>query len=104
ELPAEVHAHLRNVPLFVEDAPSEALIREGVDPRLLGLFTGTPLPDKTIGSSPSAPDAAYVFARNLENVCESRAAMLEEIRVTVLHETAHFFGLDDEQLAELGLD
>ena len=48
ELPAEILAHLRNVPIFVEDRPSEALVLEGLDPRTLGLFHGIAMPDQSV--------------------------------------------------------
>lgn len=104
ELPEEVRSRLGNVPILVEDAPSEELVREGVDPRLLGLFTGTPLPQKThLEGSPSAPDAAILYVRNLESACADREELIEQLRITILHETAHFFGLEDEDLEKLGL-
>jgi predicted Zn-dependent protease with MMP-like domain len=79
-------------------------VREGVDPRLLGLFSGVPLPDKT-AVGPPAPvlDAIHLFQHNLERACRDREQLRAEIRITVLHETAHFFGLDDEDLEKLGL-
>lgn len=104
ELPEHVRERLANVPILVEDLPSEELVREGVDPRLLGLFTGTPLPHKThLEGSPTSPDAAILYVRNLESAFGDREELVEQVRVTILHETAHFFGLEDEDLEELGL-
>ncbi len=104
ELPEHVRERLANVPILVEDLPSEELVREGVDPRLLGLFTGTPLPQKThLEGSPTSPDAAILYLRNLESAFADREELIEQVRVTILHETAHFFGLEDEDLEELGL-
>ncbi|MBX3275160.1 MAG: metallopeptidase family protein [Sandaracinaceae bacterium] len=103
ELPAEVRDGLVNVPILVEDAPSEAHVREGIDPRLLGLFTGTPLPEK--GESGSTPnvDNATLYLRNIEAMCDDREQLEEQIWITLLHETAHFYGLEDEDLEALGL-
>lgn len=104
ELPGEIAKALADVPVLIDDAPNDARIADGMDPRLLGLFEGTPLPDKShLEGSPSAPDAAYVFVRNLENVCGSEEELREEVRITILHETAHFFGLEDEDLEDIGL-
>lgn len=104
ELPEDARAHLENVPLLVDDVPSEELVAEGVDPRLLGLFSGVPLPHKShvAGQVPQL-DAIYLFQRNLERACHSLERLAEEIRITVLHETAHFFGLEDDDLHAIGL-
>lgn len=104
ELPDEVRDRLGNVPILVEDAPSEELVREGVDPRILGLFTGTPLPEKSaLEGQPAAPDAAILYLRNLAAVCQDEDELAEQVRITILHETAHFFGLEDEDLEKIGL-
>lgn len=105
ELPAEVHRHLENVPLLVDDLPDEHLVKEGIDPRLVGLFSGTPLPEQSsVGGAPSITNIHF-FRRNLERLAGDDAELLaEEIRITVLHETAHYFGLDDDALEKLGLD
>jgi predicted Zn-dependent protease with MMP-like domain/Tfp pilus assembly protein PilF len=105
ELPEEVHAHLANVPILVDDLPAEHLVSEGWDPRLLGIFEGTPLPEQSaVGGVPSVT-TIHLYKTNLERfVGDDRDALAEEIRITVLHETAHYFGLDDDDLEKLGLD
>ena len=105
ELPAEVHKHLANVPILVDDLPAEHLVQDGWDPRLLGIFEGTPLPEQSsVGGAPSVT-TIHLFKTNLERfVGDDKEALSEEIRITVLHETAHYFGLDDDDLAKLGLD
>jgi predicted Zn-dependent protease with MMP-like domain len=105
ELPEDARALLENVPVLIDTMPSEELIAEGTDPRLLGLFTGVPLPEKSIASN-QVPhlDAIYLFQHNLESSCYSPEHLAEEIRITVLHETAHFFGLEDDDLGKIGLD
>ncbi|ACY16364.1 metallopeptidase family protein [Haliangium ochraceum] len=104
ELPEEARRHLANVPILIDDAPSEELVREGIDPRLLGLFSGVPLPEKSTaaGQIPSL-DGIYLFQRNLERTCHSMEHLEDEIRTTLLHETAHFFGLEDDDLELIGL-
>lgn len=104
ELPPEARTRLENVPVLIDDMPSEELIGEGTDPRLLGLFVGVPLPEKSLASNQVPQiDAIYLFQRNLENACHSPEHLAEEIRITVLHETAHFFGLEDDDLGAIGL-
>lgn len=102
ELPEEIRRHLERVPILIDDAPSEDLIADGLDPRLLGLFQGTPMPEDG-ALSPSVTNI-LLFRRNLERSAEDAEHLAEEIRITVLHETAHYFGLDEEDLAALGLD
>lgn len=104
ELPEQVIRHLENVPVLIDDVPSEDLIHEGLDPRLLGLFSGLPLPHKSHITEQSAQiDSVHLYKRNLERFARSDDELAEEIRITVLHETAHFFGLEDEDLEDLGL-
>jgi predicted Zn-dependent protease with MMP-like domain len=105
ELPENARAYLENVPILIDQVPSEDLVREGTDPRLLGLFLGVPMPHKSHmdGSSQAGLDAVFLFQRNLERASRSREHLDEEIRITVLHETAHFFGLEEDDLHELGL-
>jgi len=102
ELPDEILERLANVAIIADDRPSEDLVRDGLDPRTLGLFHGLSLPhESTLG--PAFPDTIHLFKRNIERVCETDAELREEIRVTVLHETAHYIGLDEDDLRRLGL-
>jgi predicted Zn-dependent protease with MMP-like domain len=104
ELPERVVSLLENVPVLVDEVPSEDLVREGQDPRLLGLFSGVPLPSKDALSPGSATlDSIHLYQRNLERNVASRDELEDEIRITVLHETAHFFGLEDDELEAMGL-
>lgn len=102
ELPDVIVARLADVPIFIEEVPSEDQIREGLDPRALGLFSGTPLPYKEGGSTPGL-DQATLFLRNLEMACADRDELEEQVRITIFHETAHFFGLEDDDLDAIGL-
>mgnify|MGYP001615919679 CR=1 FL=1 len=104
ELPERARALLANVPIVAEDVPSVDVVAEGYDPRLLGLFSGVPYPEKSsvTGAIPHL-DAIHLYQRNIERVCRSRDEVESEIRTTVLHETGHFFGLSEEDLEEMGL-
>jgi predicted Zn-dependent protease with MMP-like domain len=102
ELPANIRTHLEKVPMLIDTAPSEALVADGLDPRSLGLFQGSPLPESG-GGTPTVTNI-LLFKTNLARFAEDEDHLVEEIRITVLHETAHYFGLDEEDLEKLGLD
>jgi predicted Zn-dependent protease with MMP-like domain len=104
ELPPRARELLGNTPILVEPVPSVELVDDGVDPRLLGLFSGTPFPEHaTVGGGPEL-STIHLFQRNLEQTAMDDDDLAEQIRITVLHETAHFFGLDEDELEALGLD
>ena len=103
ELPAEVLEHLRNVPVVADERPSAEMVGDGVDPRILGLFHGVPMPDES-SFGPGSTGTIHLFARNIAAVSADEADLREQIRVTVLHETAHYFGFDEDGLRRLGLD
>jgi len=104
ELPPEILAHLDNVPIFVEDRPSEALVLEGLDPRTLGLYHGIAMPDQSVLGSGPGPGLIHLFQRNLEREAVDEADLAEQIRITVLHETAHYFGADEDDMQRFGLN
>jgi predicted Zn-dependent protease with MMP-like domain len=104
-IPDEFARHLRNVAVVIEDEPPAALLESlGLDPAedtLYGLYQGTPLPER--GHDHTAlPDRIVVFAGPLVRDCPSPAALRREIRATVVHEIAHFFGLDERHIRRLG--
>jgi predicted Zn-dependent protease with MMP-like domain len=102
ELPPEIREKLERVPILIDDVPSEALVADGIDPRLLGLFQGTPMPED--GALAPTVTNILLFRGNLQRACVDAEHLAEEIRITVLHETAHYFGLDEDDLEALGLD
>jgi predicted Zn-dependent protease with MMP-like domain len=104
ELPGEFLDRLGNVPILVEDVPTPALLRTLHDPEpdLLGLFVGTPLPEKSLQDVPGPPDAVYLFKRNLERAASDPEELVSEIRVTLLHEIGHYLGMDEDDLDEAG--
>ena len=104
ELPERAQKLLENVPVMVEALPSEVVVGDGFDPRGLGLFAGVPFPEQSALSGPPHLEAVFLYQRNIERVARSTAEVEAEIRTTLLHETGHFFGLDEEDLAEMGLD
>ena len=102
ELPDNVREHLAKVPILIDTLPSAELVADGLDPRLLGLFQGTPMPDD--GHGTPAVTNILLFKTNLERASADAEQLADEIRITVLHETAHYFGLDEQDLEAIGLD
>jgi predicted Zn-dependent protease with MMP-like domain len=95
-LPPELKAAMSNVEIVVEDDHPE-------DPDLFGLYLGIPLTDRGEGYAGVLPDKIAVYRLPLEEEFGDDPAILEEeIRITVLHEIAHHFGIDEDLLAELG--
>jgi predicted Zn-dependent protease with MMP-like domain len=96
-LPPQIARALENVAVVVEDENPE-------DPDLFGLYHGVPLPERGSGYSGALPDKISIYRLPLEDEFEDPAELEEEIRITVLHELAHYFGIDEDRLAELGYD
>ncbi len=105
-LPREFRDRLDNLSIQVEEVPSAAHLEslEEAAPDLLGLFVGTPLPERSTAAPASLPDAIFLFKRNLERACASRAELVEEIRVTLLHEIGHYLGMTEDDLEAAGYD
>jgi predicted Zn-dependent protease with MMP-like domain len=95
EIPDEIASQVHNVVVLVEDEPPAN------DPGLLGLYEGVSLPERT-GDHTGLPDRITIYRRPLLELCESRDELVREVRITVVHEIAHHFGIDDERLHELG--
>jgi len=108
ELPEPVGKYLANVAVSVEDLPDvEELLSSDPphSPSILGIFRGSPIGHKaSMDPWSHFPSSIALFQRNLERFARTREELLDEIRVTLLHEVGHFLGLDEEQLRELGLD
>ena len=102
ELPGELRERLRDVAIVVDDQPSKEMVRDGIDPRILGLYHGVPLDRQSVFGAPH-PQVIYLFQRNIERVTRDREDLARQIRITVAHETAHYFGLGEEDLDRLGL-
>lgn len=99
-LPAEFRAAFDNIDLLIlDEAPHE------IDPDgegLLGLYTGVPITERPAVAAGDFPDIIYVFRRPHLEMGLSPHQLRAEIRKTVLHEVAHYFGIDDARLDELG--
>lgn len=96
ELPPHLARALQNIAVVVEDENPE-------DPDLFGLYHGVPLPERGEMSG-VLPDKISIYRIPLQESFSDPEELREEIRVTVLHELAHYFGLDEERIAELGYE
>ena len=104
ELPEEFRGKLENVIVIVADRPSDELLDKMEVPpgdTLFGLYEGTPLTERGF-IAPLYPDRISIFQKPIEEQCETENEIKEEIKTTIVHEIAHFFGLDDKYLEELG--
>jgi len=104
DLPPEFASRLENVEICVEDEPSrEQLDYAGMEggETLFGLYEGIPLTERTHDYNLVMPDKITIFQKPIEAVCTSDEEIAEEIRLTVMHEIAHFFGISDEKMDEI---
>jgi predicted Zn-dependent protease with MMP-like domain len=96
EVPGELLELMDNVVILVAaDPPDE-------DPDLLGLYEGYALTDRGWQYSGVLPDRITIFRNPILAICEDEEDVIDEVAVTVVHEIAHHFGIDDERLHELG--
>jgi len=102
-LPQEFRSRIRNVAVLVEDMPpNQPSLRSGQQRRLvLGLFHGVPTTEKSVFDLPTGPDYIVLYQKNIEAVCSSEAEVREQIRLTVIHELGHYFGMDESQLNDV---
>ena len=106
KLPRQFREQLDNVEIVVEHRPSDELLRaEGLDPRhdtLYGIYEGVPLLERSLLDPPLLPDKITIFAEPLLEDFLDPQELREEIRLTVIHEIAHYFGMDDDEIEDLG--
>ncbi len=102
-LPQEFRSRIRNVAVLVEDVPpNQPSPKSGQQRRLLlGVFHGVPMTKKSIFDLPTGPDHVVLYQKNIEAVCSTEAEVREHIRLTVIHELGHYFGMDEEQLKDV---
>jgi predicted Zn-dependent protease with MMP-like domain len=106
-IPEEIQQHLDNVMISVRRRPSREMIREmgmHTEHELLGLFQGVPLTERSITAPPLFPDTIFLFQEPLESICSNTEELKEQIEITIVHEVAHFVGMDEERLTELGYE
>lgn len=104
-IPKEIRKHLDNMVISVQERPSPELLREmGLPPDypLLGVYQGASLMERSVTYPPLYPDTILIFHEPLEEMCWTLEELDEEIEITVVHEVAHFLGITEERLVELG--
>jgi predicted Zn-dependent protease with MMP-like domain len=94
-IPQQLAAALDNVVVLVEDRNLE-------EPDLLGLYEGVALTERDSFYAGSLPDTITIYRGALLQMCDSEQQVVDEVAITVIHEVAHHFGIDDERLHELG--
>ena len=110
-LPTKFRRQMKNVVVLVEDVPEAQrergrrnLPRPRVSPPrtlVLGHYIGTPLTERSVFAVPSGPDRIILYQKNIEAVCRDEAKIREQVRLTVIHEVGHYFGMSEEQLRDV---
>ncbi|MEU6174500.1 metallopeptidase family protein [Streptantibioticus parmotrematis] len=95
-IPPELASLMDNVAVFVEDEPDPGR------PEVFGLYEGTPLTERGEWYAGVLPDRITVYRGPILRRCETEDEVAAEVEVTVVHEVAHYFGIDDERLEALG--
>ena len=104
-MPEQFHEALDNVEIVVEDWPSwntMRLARVRSKWGLLGFYHGVPLTDRTTGYNLITPDKISIYRRPIEAQCRTPEELRALVHRVVLHEVAHYFGIDDDRLLEIG--
>ena len=105
-LPEEFRSRLHNVEIVVEKRPKKNQLKAmGLDPQqdtLYGLYEGTPLPERSALEPPLLPDKITIFSEPLLRDFPNLSELRYQIRLTLVHEIAHYFGMDEEEIEDLG--
>ena len=96
-IPDELARLVHNVVVLVEDEPPE-----GEPDDLLGLYDGVALTERDSTQLAGLPDQIFIFRGPLLDMCDTEEQLVDEVRITVVHEIAHHFGIDDDRLHDLG--
>jgi predicted Zn-dependent protease with MMP-like domain len=107
ELPPQFAEFLEEVPVQIEAQPSPQLLRElglDEDELLFGLYQGASLMTRSEieGRGTPRPNHILIFQEDIEEACDNEQQLIDEVRTTVLHEIGHHFGMDEDDLDELG--
>ena len=95
QIPEQLLDAVENAVILVEDEPPPD------DPDLLGLYDGVPLTERSF-QGPMLPDRIFIYRGPLLRMCNDLDELTDEIAITVVHEIAHYFGIDDQRLHDLG--
>lgn len=105
--PREIKEAIHNVAIIVDDHPTDLLLHSQdppLDPLTLGLFEGVPLPQQSGFHGEPVLNQIYLFGKNIALIAGDHARLVEELEITLKHEIGHFLGLDEDELAQRGLD
>ena len=105
ELPPKFAEFVEEVPVEVQPRPTLRQLKSvGLDKDhlLLGLYDGLPLTERSVEHSGVRPPVIYIFKEDIELASDSEAELVDNVRTTVLHEIGHHFGMDEDDLDELG--
>lgn len=104
KLPEEFKKHFNNIAIIIEDLPAaEEVETLGISRKsLLGIFRGAGYPHKGgfFEIPPPLPDEIVLFQKNIESACFTEEDLIKEIRLTLIHEVGHYFGLSEEDLRQ----
>ena len=106
-IPLEFRRHIEDVPVLVREEPTPEVLEDlGVseEETLFGAYFGIPLGEKSVFDVPVEPDRIEIYKRPLEDSCETMEELIEEIEITVVHEVAHHFGIDEQVLTRYGYE
>jgi len=106
-LPRQFRQWMENITVDIQPRPTRELTESAEMPpdrRLLGLYHGVPVTEQSVEAPWGLPERIYIFQRNIEAACRTRQEIVQQVRITVLHEIGHHFGFSDEELEALGMD
>jgi predicted Zn-dependent protease with MMP-like domain len=105
-LPRKFRRRLENVAIVIEERPRKSQLKSmGLDPErdaLYGLYEGTPLSERSVFNPPLLPDKITIFFEPLIRDFPDAAQFRDQLRLTLLHEIAHYFGMDEKEIEDLG--
>jgi predicted Zn-dependent protease with MMP-like domain len=105
DVPPVFEPYLEEVAIEIRDRPTRKQLKSvGLkeDELLLGLYHGRPRDERSVLDSAVMPDVIYIFQEDVEDASDDEADLVEQVRITVLHEIGHHFGMDEDMLDELG--
>jgi len=105
EIPGEFLEKLENIQIIIEDQPSYQMLQDlglRMGDILFGLYQGTPRPERSFFQGVSQPDHIVLFRRSILRYCRTKREIKNQIRKTLVHEIAHYFGFSEDHLARLG--
>ena len=103
ELPEQFAEFLEEVPVEILDRPTAKLVGDDKNfDEVLGVYCGPPLTLRSFEDSGRLPSRIYIFQQPIEAASSSKADLIRQVRITVLHEIGHHFGMDEDDLDELG--